>query len=385
MTSAFHDSSIRDRVAIVGGGVMGLAIGWRLAQAGRRVDLFERDRVGRGATHAAGGMLAASAEAEPGEDALTGLNRLSQSLWPDFARELVAASGVDVEMRREGILNIALTGDDLRRLRAEFEHQRHLGLPTRWLTAAELREREPYLAPGAGGAIFSPDDHQVENRRVAEALRVAFERAGGSIHEGAAVERVLVEGGAVHGVRVAGTTHEAGTVVLAAGAWSGGIDGLPEPARPPVRPVKGQMLAVRMPAEEPLLRHVVWAPGVYLIPRLDGRLLIGATVEERGFDSRITAGGMLTLLQSAWRALPGVEELPIEETWVGFRPGSRDDAPILGPGPVRGLVFATGHHRNGILLMPVTADLVSRFILTGALDPAVVPFGIGRFARRAAA
>lgn len=384
MTSVFRDSSIHDRVAIIGGGVIGLAVGWRLAQAGRRVDLFERDRVGQGATRAAGGMLAASAEAEPAEHDLTGLNRLSQSLWPDFARELVAASGIDIGMRREGILNVALTGDDLRRLRAEFDHQRRHGLPTQWLSAAEVREREPCLAPGVSGAIFSPGDHQVENRLVADALREAFQRAGGRVHEGVAVERILVENGAVRGVGTGGGIHEAGTVLLAAGAWSGGIEGLPDTARPPVRPVKGQMLAVRMPAEEPLLRHVVWAPGVYLIPRLDGRLLIGATVEERGFDTRITAGGLLTLLHAAWRVLPGVEELPVEETWVGFRPGSRDDAPVLGPGPVRGLVYATGHHRNGILLTPVTAELVSRHILTGAVDPALASFGIGRFLRRAA-
>lgn len=385
MTPVSHDSSNHGRIAIVGGGIMGLAVGWRLARAGRSVDLFERDRVGQGATRAAGGMLAASAEAEPGEDALIALNRQSQALWPDFARDLVTASGIDIELRQEGILNIALTGDDLRRLRAEFAHQQRHGLPTRWLSAAEVREREPCLTPGVSGAIHSPADHQVENRLVAEALRVAFTRAGGRIHEGAAVERVLVEHDAARGLRVAGAVHEAGTVLLAAGAWSGGIEGLPDLARPPVRPVKGQMLAVRMPAEEPLLRHVVWAPGVYLIPRRDGRLLIGATVEERGFDARITAGGLLSLLHSAWRALPGVEELPVEETWVGFRPGSRDDAPILGPGPVRGLVYATGHHRNGILLTPVTAELVSRFILTGVKHAALRSFGIGRFVRRAAA
>lgn len=385
MTPVTHDSPVHDRVAIVGGGIIGLAVGWRLAQAGRAVDLFEKDRVGQGATRAAGGMLAASAEAEPGEDALIALNRQSQALWPDFARELVAASGIDIALRREGILNVALTGDDRRRLRAEFEHQQRHGLPTLWLTGAELREREPCLTPGASGAIYSPGDHQVENRLVAEALRVAFTRAGGRVHEGAAVERVLVENGAVRGLRVAGAVHEAATVLLAAGAWSGAIEGLPDVARPPVRPVKGQMLAVRMPVDEPLLRHVVWAPGVYLIPRQDGRLLIGATVEERGFDTRITAGGLLSLLHSAWRALPGVEELPVDETWVGFRPGSRDDAPILGPGPVRGLVYATGHHRNGILLTPVTAELVSRFILTGVEHVTLRSFGIGRFARRAAA
>jgi glycine oxidase len=189
--------------------------------------------------------------------------------------------------------------------------------------------------------------------------------------------------GRVTGVRFGDETLAIERVLIAAGAWSGQIGGLPEALRPPVRPVKGQMLALRMDPAEPLLRHVLWAPKAYFAPRGDGRLLLGATVEERGFDDRLTAGGLLALLDAAWRALPAIEELAVEETWVGFRPGSRDDAPILGPTPVEGLVFATGHHRNGILLTPTTIETVGRYLLTGELDPAIAPFGIGRFADRA--
>ena len=149
--------------------------------------------------------------------------------------------------------------------------------------------------------------------------------------------------------------------------------------RPPVRPIKGQMLALRMDAAAPLLTHVVWAPGAYLVPRRDGRLLVGATVEEKGYDTSLTAGGMLTLLEAAWRAVPAIEELAIDEMWVGHRPGSRDDAPILGPGPIEGLVYATGHHRNGILLTPITADAIARLVLDGVAEPAIRPFGIERF------
>jgi glycine oxidase len=148
---------------------------------------------------------------------------------------------------------------------------------------------------------------------------------------------------------------------------------------PPVRPIKGQMLALRMDKAAPLVRHVIWGPGIYLVPRLDGRLIVGATVEEKGFDSTLTAGGLLTLLEAAWRAVPAIEELPIDEMWVGHRPGSRDDAPILGPAPLDGLIYATGHHRNGILLAPVTADTIARLVLDGTLDPAIRPFGIERF------
>jgi glycine oxidase len=174
--------------------------------------------------------------------------------------------------------------------------------------------------------------------------------------------------------------HPADAVLLAAGAWSRTIDGVPPSARPPVRPLKGQMLALRMDPARPILRHVLWAPKIYLVPRHDGRLLIGATVEERGFDPDLTAGGVLSLLEAAWRALPTIEELPIDGMWVGFRPGSRDDAPILGPTTLAGLSVATGHHRNGILLAPLTIDMISRQMLTGAVDPAIRAFGMARFA-----
>jgi glycine oxidase len=173
--------------------------------------------------------------------------------------------------------------------------------------------------------------------------------------------------------------HRAEIVVIAAGAWSRGIAGLPDALRPPVRPIKGQMLSLRMDAAAPLLNHVIWGPGIYLVPRRDGRLIAGATVEEKGFDTTLTAGGLLTLLEAAWRAVPAIEELPIDEMWVGHRPGSRDDAPILGPAAIDGLIYATGHHRNGILLAPVTADAIAGLVLDGKLDPAVRPFGIERF------
>ncbi|MGC9270873.1 glycine oxidase ThiO [Acidiphilium sp.] len=371
------------RIAVIGGGMIGLALGWRLARRGAAVAVFERDTVGHGASHAAAGMLAAACEAEPGEAALGVLSRESLGLWPAFAAEIEAASGCSVGLRREGTLVVALNRDDAAKLRHDLAFQRSQGIDLEWLTPGEAREREPYLAPQLAGAIFSPGDIQVDNRAVMAALRVAFQRAGGVLHEHATVERVATEGGCASGVVVAGEVHAADVVVLAAGAWSGGID-LPI-ARPPVRPVKGQMLAVQMDPAAPLLRHVVWAPKAYLVPRADGRLIVGATVEERGFDARMTAGGMYSLLDGAWRALPGIEELPLIETWAGFRPGSRDDAPILGPTALPGLMMATGHHRNGILLTPVTADALAATILDGAPDPRIAGFGIGRFERMRAA
>jgi glycine oxidase len=386
MVEAFRHSSTvtrvrgTPRVAIVGGGVIGLGIGWRLAAAGAAVDIFERGTAGRGASWAAAGMLAAGVETEPGEEGLVPLTRLSQRLWPGFAAELEAASGMGVGLRQEGTLVVALTRDDMEQLRFTFELQRRLGLEILWMSGSEALRREPYLNPRTVAGCFSPNDHQVDNRQVALALVEAFRRVGGRLHENAPVEAIDVAGGVARGVVVAGETRAADIVVLAAGAWSRDIPGLPETARPPVRPVKGQMLAIQMDPAAPLLRHVLWAPKAYMAPRNDGRLIVGATVEERGFDERLTAGGVLALLEGAWRALPAIEELPIAEMWTGFRPGSRDDAPILGPCSVDRLVLATGHHRNGILLTPVTADAVSELVLTGRVPEAIAGFGIERFA-----
>lgn len=370
-------------VAVIGAGVIGLSIAWKLAQAGCRVSVFDRHPVGQaaggGASHAAGGMLAACVEAEPGEEGLVPLTRASQALWPSFAADLHAASGIDPELRTEGTMVIARTADDLGRVRFLYDFQKSLGLPVEWLPGSEVRRREPFLAPGVSGAIFCHEDHQVNSRRLVVGLHRACLNAGVTVAAGVPVTRIDHTGGRVTGVTVDGTAVAADAVVLAAGAWSRDIQGLTDAGRPPVRPVKGQMAAVRMSAAAPLLSHVVWTPGTYLIPRRDGRLVIGATTEDVGFSEHLTAGGVLALLEGAWRALPGVADLPLEETWVGFRPTAPDDAPILGTGPLDGLVYATGHHRNGILLTPITADAITALILGGSMPAVAAPFVLSRF------
>jgi glycine oxidase len=376
----------RPEVIVIGAGIIGLGAAWRLAQRGAAVTVFDKGVAGQGASHAAAGMLAACAEAEPSEQALVALGRHSQSLWPAFAADLEEESGLSIDLRREGTLVLALTADDHKRLRHHLAFQQSLGLPLEWISAAEARRREPHVAPSIAGAVLSPEDHQVDNRKLATALRRAAERAGASIREQMPVERILVANGRTHGIALADNSEvRADVVVLAAGAWSRGIAGLTPALRPPVRPVKGQMIALAMDAAAPLISHVVWAPNVYLVPRNDGRLLVGATVEEKGFDAALTAGGVLSLLEAAWRAVPAIEELPVAEMWVGHRPGSRDDAPILGPGPVEGLIYATGHHRNGVLLAPATADAVTRMVLDRVVEPLIRPFGIDRFAPAQAA
>ena len=378
-----HHPTRRDnpRVAIIGAGVIGLAVGWRLARRGAQVTIFDRSAAGGGASHAAAGMLAATMEAEPGEEALVELGRASHARWAAFAAELLDATGIDVELRTEGTLIVAVTADDRAQLMHHLALQQKLELPVEWLTASEVRRREPHLATTIAGAVLCAQDHQVDNRRVVAALLEAARLSGVTIHEHRAVAEIVTAASTVTGIALEdGQQIPADVVVLAAGAWSRGIGGLSADCRPPVRPVKGQMLALRMDPAAPLISHVICAPGVYLVPRRDGRLLVGATVEERGFDGSLTAGAVLTLLESAWRVVPSIEDLPIHEMWTGHRPGSRDDAPILGAGPIPGLIYATGHHRNGILLTPITADLIAGLILDGVADPGLAPFGIERFA-----
>jgi glycine oxidase len=369
----------RPKTVVIGAGVVGLSIAWRLAQAGCSVTVYDRAKAGRGASWAAAGMLAAAVETEPGEEKLLALTLESQKLWPRFAREIEAASGISIGYRDEGTIVVALTRDDAAQLRFSYEFQRSLGLDIDWLSGAEARRREPHLRPGISGAVLSPKDHQVDNRLLGSALAEAARRAGAVLYEHCPVREVELFGGRVRGVVSDRGSDPADIVVLAAGAWSREIAGIPASYLPPVRPIKGQMLALSMDPAAPLVRHVIWLPRGYLVPRLDGRLIVGATVEERGFDDKITAGGLLALIEGAWRAVPAIEELPVAETWVGFRPGSRDDAPMLGPSGIDQFVVATGHHRNGILLTPITANVISDYVLTGRLSEVAAPFAPDRF------
>lgn len=377
-------------IVIVGGGIIGLAIGWELAKRGVPSTVLERAEAGRGASWAAAGMLPPHAEVEPAEDRLLPLLLAGRAMWPAYAAALTAATGVDVDYRTAGALLVALDRDDAAQLKFRYDLQRRHGLAVEWLSGAEARQLEPYLSRAVTAAVFSPDDHWVDNRAVVVALAEAYRRAGGVLRERAEVVGFRLDRGRVVGVDVVRGEKEgrvgdvealpADAVVVAAGAWSRNLPGLPEIARPPVRPVKGQMLALRMDAAAPIVGRMIWAPDAYLVPRGDGRLLVGATVEEQGFDTTVTAGGIRALLDGAWEAVPGVDELPLVETWAGLRPTSRDDAPILGPTAVDGLWLATGHHRNGVLLAPITGEIIVEGLATGAVPEAGRGFGVERFA-----
>lgn len=366
---------------VVGGGVIGLACAWRAARHGLRVRVLERDRPAAGASGVAAGMIAPVGEATWGEEELLRLALASHALWPRFAAELAAAAGREVGQLERGALHVALDRDEAEGLRHRFELMRSLDLDAEWMRPRRARRLEPGLAPSCAAAVHAPHESALDPRQLVAALRVAAEREGVELLTGAEVVDAILAGGAIAGVRTAGGgEHRAARTVLAAGAWSGAAAWLPERARPPVRPVKGQILTLRGRAEEPVCERIVVSERVYIVPRDDGRLVVGATVEEMGFDVTVTAGGVYELLREAYRALPDVAELELVEATAGLRPGTPDNAPLIGPGPIEGLVYASGHFRNGILLAPATADAVAAMLCGAGPGDEVTAFSPARFA-----
>jgi glycine oxidase len=360
-------------VVVVGAGVIGLSTAWRARQAGMSVTVLERERAGEGTSHVAAGMLAPVAEVEFGDAGrrLLELGLRSVAMWPAFASDLETVTGVSVGLMQTGTLLAARDEDDARELERQLAFRQSLGLAVRRLRPSEARELEPALAPTVRLALEAPDDHSVDPRLVLGALTRACVQIGVEMRERSPVACVELDDtrGRIAGVRLEdGERVAAGQVVLAAGPWTERIAGLPAGAGVPVRPVRGQILRLRDPAGPGLLRHVVRFRGGYLVPREDGRYVLGATVEERGFSLAPTAGGVYELLRDAHELLPGLSELEIVEVSVGLRPGTPDNAPAIGRGAVEGLVWATGHYRNGILLAPLTAGLVAR-MLAGAREP----------------
>jgi glycine oxidase len=367
-----RDETAATDVLVVGAGVIGLACAWRAAQRGMSVRVIDAETPGSGASRVAAGMLAPVGEASWGEQALLELNLASARAYPGFAAELEDFSGRAVGYRRCGAVHIALDRDETEELRRRHDLQRSLGLEAEWMRPARCRDLEPGLAPACAAGVLAADEGEVDPRTLTTALVAATEGAGGEVLPGTEATDALIDGDRLRGVRTAdGRELRAGQVVLAAGCWSGSVPWLPPDAVPPVRPVKGQVLALRGPAEEPVCERIVATQWVYVVPRGDGRVVVGATVEERGFELTVTAGGVHELLREAYRVLPEIAELELTEAIAGLRPGTPDNAPLIGPGSLDGLVVATGHYRNGILLVPVTADAVAA-VLAGEDPPEVV-------------
>jgi len=346
-------------VIVVGGGVIGLASAWRLAQHGLSVAVLERGEPGGGATHVSAGMLAPVTEAEFGDEPMLEERLAAARRWPTFAQELADAGGVDCGYRRNGCLSVALDADELGDIRRHHDFRLELGLAAEWLLPSACRELEPALSPRAAGGSLTRDDGEVDPRALAAALLAALGRADVPVHDHAEVIAAIFDGDRITGVTTAdGASHAADVVILAAGCWSGSCSWLPEAARPAVRPVKGQIVRLRGPAGEPVLERTIRTPEVYVVPRDTGEVVVGATVEERGFDTTVTAGAVHELLREAYRAVPELAELEFAEATAGLRPGTPDNVPVVARSELDGLVVATGHYRNGILLAPTTAERV---------------------------
>ncbi len=367
--------------------MIGLAVAWRAAQRGLRVVVLERGEPGHGTSRVAAGMIAPISEARSREQPLLELGLASARAYPAFVEELIECSGRDPGYLACGTLAAARDRDEAAGLERELALRESLGLPVRRIRASEARRLEPALAPALRLALDVPDDHAIDPRKLAAALVVAAERAGATVRAGVEVESIVIEDDRACGVMLAGGERMAvGAVVVAAGVWSAALRGLPEEARVPVRPVKGQIIRLRDPAGPGLVTRALRMYGVgYVVPRGDGRYVLGATMEERGFDTTVTAGPLFELLRDAIELLPGLSELVIDELSAGLRPGTPDNAPIIGPGAIDGLWWATGHFRHGVLLTPITASLVAT-MLAGEEAPALAEaFAPARFATTGAA
>jgi glycine oxidase len=380
---------------VIGGGVIGLAIAWRAAQRGLRVTVAD-PAPAAGATHAAAGMLTPVAEAAYAERELFGLGRASLDRYPAFTAELTGLTGLPTGFAPTGTLQVAYDGDDLAMLVEQHRLQESFGRAATRLTARECRAAEPMLDPAVRGGLLAAGDGSVDPRLLAAALLAAAEQAGVRLVRQRATEIILTGAGptgagagasaAAGAVLADGSTVRARWVVLAAGWQSAAIGGLPPGTAPPVRPVKGQILRLRpRPGQDALLtrtvRGLVRGSSVYLVPRADGEIVVGATQEELGADTTVTAGGVWELLRDARLLVPGITELELAEAVAGLRPGTPDNAPVLGPAALPGLVLATGHFRGGVLLAPVTADVLTEYLVTGELPELARPFTADRFSR----
>ncbi|HWP42382.1 MAG TPA: glycine oxidase ThiO [Blastocatellia bacterium] len=365
----------RDAI-IVGGGIIGCSIGLRLAQAGMKVTILDRGRAGCEASRAAAGMLSPQTEAAaPGP--FFDLCLRSRSIYPAFAEEIRELSGIDPQYRDEGALSLALSEADQAWVEGWSAWQAEAGLAIERLPAELVRQLEPSITGAAGGAVFVPGDHQVDNRLLMDGLVVAALSAGVEIAEGKQADALLTDRGRIAGVRCEGESFSAGWVIVASGCWSSALletAGL----NVEIRPARGQMVALR--GDRAPIRCLVHSIRCYLVPRLDGRILIGATVEYTGYRKAVTAEAMRTLLGAAIEIVPALDSFEIEECWSGLRPDTPDHLPVLGPAGPDNLVLATGHFRNGILLAPITAQLISDLIVGGRREEILTPFLAERFA-----
>ena len=365
-------------VAIIGGGVIGLSIARALARRGvRDIVVIDKSDFGRKASWAAGGILAPQVEADAANDFFR-LACKSRDLYPQFAAELKAETGIDVELETTGTLYVGFSDHHETEFRERFEWQRNEGFTVEWLDSNEARRLEPCLSDKVRCALRFPKDYQVDNRKLVQALMIANERLGVRLLSGCEARGLKIENDKVVRLDTSRGLIETNTVVVAAGAWSSRIDSLNQLAEIDVEPVRGQMLCFE--AKPQLARHVIYSSRGYLIPRHDGRLLAGSTTEHVGFDKRVTDEAIAAVKDMAVEISPAVQSLPLINSWAGFRPKAKDGLPVLGQSSeIDGLIYATGHYRNGILLAPITGDSIADVIVGAARPSLLAAFSPDRF------
>jgi glycine oxidase len=379
LRTAHHVKAQTTEVAIVGGGVIGLAVARSLARRGvREVLILERAGPGSEASSAAAGMLAPQAEADCA-DQFFQFACMSRDLYPAFSNELLAETGIDIELDNSGTLYLALTDADEDEIAERYDWQNREGLHIERLSAWDARMLEPCISAKVRSALRFPRDVQVENRRLVNALVESNRLLGVSVAEGTRVAEIKIDNDVVAGLETSDGFISTPNVVLAAGAWTSSLvskdKALP---RIGIEPVRGQMVCLE--SSPRMTRHVIYSPRGYVVPRADGRLLAGSTSEHAGFDKRVTGGGVQSILSNALEISPHVADMPLIDSWAGLRPRSPDNLPVLGPyAEIGGLFYATGHYRNGILLTPLTGELLAEAITERTISPLMAPFSPNRF------
>tara|TARA_B100000427_G_C15516078_1_gene598231 strand:+ start:2257 stop:3372 length:1116 start_codon:yes stop_codon:yes gene_type:complete len=368
-------------VLIIGGGIIGLSIAWRLIGIGKKVIIVDKKNLGKEASWAAAGMLSGRLDLKPCEKQLLPIFEKSHLEWPKFAKELESKSGKSIGYRKEGTLMVSCDFNEEKKLKNNYNFLKKNKANIFWLSGKEIREKEPYVSNNVLSGFFSPEDHHVNNRYILDALITILKKNKNNciFKENTEVEKIITKKNQVVGVKTKNEIIKTKEIIICSGAWTNKIKNIAV-KEVSIRPVKGQMICLKMPKTTELLKHILWRENVYLVPRDNSDLIIGSTEEEMGFDKNLTAGGIYNLLKIAREVLPGVEDLSIVESWSGLRPTTRDEAPIIGPSKkIRGLIYATGHHRNGVLLAPLTSNVIKNYYLNGKIGNDFDNFKPGRF------
>ena len=368
-------------ILIIGGGIIGLSIAWRLIGIGKKVIIIDKKNLGKEASWAAAGMLSGRLDLKPCEKKLLPIFEKSHLAWPKFAEELENKSGKSIGYKKEGTLRVACDLDEEKKLKNNYDFLKNNKVNITWLSGDKIRDKEPYVSNNVLSGFFSPDDHHVNNRYILNALITILKKNKNNciFKENTEVEKIITNKNQVIGVKTNNEIIKTKEIIVCSGAWTSKIKNI-EIKEVPIRPVKGQMVCLKIPKNISLLKHILWRENVYLVPRNNSDLIIGATEEEMGYDKSLTVGGIYNLLKIAREVLPAIEDLSIVESWSGLRPTSRDDAPIIGPSKkLKGLIYATGHHKNGILLAPLTSSVIKNYYLNGNIGNDFNNFEPGRF------